>query len=592
MKLSPALRAAEQQLLFEVSGPKMMEYTAGIARWERLSGTPEERESFRYVQQLLNSFGVSTRLLEHDAYISLPGPARIELPEGPGPACYTTSFGVTTPPEGVEGELVYCGNGTPADYAGKDVRGKIVLLDGLPAAPKGVAAEAAGAAGQINIAADHLHWMIVSPVWGNPTPDRLNRYPTHPITCITKQAGAELKARLQKGPLRVCLHTQVDTGWRKTPLLIAEIKGRSDDFVLFSGHLDSWAYGAMDNGTANATMIECARLMAQRRGQLRRSVRFAFWSGHSHGRYSGSAWYADNHWEELHNHCVCHLNIDSVGAKTATVLTEAIIMPETKDLARAVIHEQTGIEFEGRRVGRMGDQSFLGIGVPSMFMSLSEQAPSEDETSKAMSLRLGGKPSGGLGWWWHTTEDTMDKIDEAYLVRDARIYAAVLWRLLTLPVLPLNVQAAAEEWVGHLEGLQKAAGDRFDISVARERATKLADLAAEVQHIADSTAAGLASAPDDAGLQAKAAELNRTLLAIERCLIPPNYSAGSPFDHDPALPTPALPGLDPVRRLASMEPESDEVKFLLTQLGRSRNRVNYALLKAMETAVHSLARLR
>ena len=43
----------------------------------------------------------------------------------------------------------------------------------------------------------------------------------------------------------------------------------------------------------------------------------AFWSGHSHGRYASSAWYADTFWHDLHERCVCHVNIDSVGAKGA-----------------------------------------------------------------------------------------------------------------------------------------------------------------------------------------------------------------------------------------------------------------------------------
>ena len=87
---------------------------------------------------------------------------------------------------------------------------------------------------------------------------------------------------------------------------------------VFSGHVDSWHYGAMDNGTANATMLEVARLLAQHRDELYRGLRVIFWSGHSHGRYSGSTWYVDNHWEELHDRCVAHVNVDSTGARGAS----------------------------------------------------------------------------------------------------------------------------------------------------------------------------------------------------------------------------------------------------------------------------------
>ena len=86
---------------------------------------------------------------------------------------------------------------------------------------------------------------------------------------------------------------------------------------MFNGHVDSWHYGAMDNGTANATQLEVARLLAEHRDELYRGVRMAFWSGHSHGRYASSAWYADAFWHDLHERCACNVNIDSVGGKGA-----------------------------------------------------------------------------------------------------------------------------------------------------------------------------------------------------------------------------------------------------------------------------------
>lgn len=60
----------------------------------------------------------------------------------------------------------------------------------------------------------------------------------------------------------------------------------------------------MDNGGANATMLEAARLLAERHHEWQRGLRICFWSGHSHGRYSGSAWYADEYWDELDKRCI------------------------------------------------------------------------------------------------------------------------------------------------------------------------------------------------------------------------------------------------------------------------------------------------
>src|SRR5207249_1837495 len=84
--------------------------------------------------------------------------------------------------------------------------------------------------------------------------------------------------------------------------------------------------------------------------------------------------------------------------------------------------------------------SLVGVGVPSLLMTVSEQ-PAVDGATGAAAV-IGGR-SGGLGWWWHTPDDTLDKLDPALLARDARLYAATLFRLCAEPILPFNYAAAA-----------------------------------------------------------------------------------------------------------------------------------------------------
>ncbi len=57
--------------------------------------------------------------------------------------------------------------------------------------------------------------------------------------------------------------------------------------MLVHGHLDSWGEGIGDNATGDATLLELARALHENRQNLARSVRIAWWSGHSHGRYAG-----------------------------------------------------------------------------------------------------------------------------------------------------------------------------------------------------------------------------------------------------------------------------------------------------------------
>src|SRR5439155_1761367 len=304
--------------------------------------------------------------------LRLPDPDPEEIP------CITHSFAVSTPRDGIAAEAVAVGEGPPAGT----VSGCVAIVDGL-ATPDDVAKlQSDGAVGVIFLNRDPLvHEMIVSTIWGSPTLSQLGRLPSIPVVSAAGDGAVRVRARAAGGRrVRVRLTTAVQTGWRRLPLLVAEADGTGDDtFVLLAGHVDSWHYGAMDNGGANAVMMEAGRLLARTR--LYRGLRLTFWSGHSHGRYAGSAWYVDSHWDELNARCAAHLNVDSVGGRGATKLDAGYCMPETREVGVRVVGALAGQQYRGTRVGRSGEQSFLGIGVPSLFMSLSEHPADGPEAS-------------------------------------------------------------------------------------------------------------------------------------------------------------------------------------------------------------------
>ncbi len=391
----------------------------------------------------------------HDAYISLPGKARVDV-DNQALTSITHSFSRSSPAQGVTGRLVYVGDGDAADFNGRDLHGAIVLTEGIASPGQAARASHAGAVGQIQISPhEHLHEMCVSPVWGSPSGETQSDLPTTVVCTVSNADGSALRERLARGEQpKVTLHAAVDTGWRQTPILVAEIDGPTTDgpFILYSGHHDTWYYGVMDNGAANATMLEVARVAAGERNKWRRGLRLCFWSGHSHGRYSGSTWYADQHWDELERRCAVHVNVDSTGGIGATVLKNAAAAPELVGLAGDAIGEQAGSDYAGKRMSRSSDQSFWGIGIPAMFGALSEQPPAPVKMRNA------------LGWWWHTPHDLLDKIDEKNLVRDTRVYVHTLWRLLTDPVLPLDFAAHANVLLDELATLQSSLGDRCSVA--------------------------------------------------------------------------------------------------------------------------------
>jgi Iap family predicted aminopeptidase len=566
---------AETQVLNQISRQKLWETNRQIAEWTRLSGSRDERLAFEYVRGLLDSYGLHTTWLEHPALISYPLEATLNVIDATGAVladhtCLSHAFSAST--DSLEGQVVDLGFGTPADYAAHDVRGKVALINGL-ATPTGVyAAEQAGCGAEIFINDDHLHNMIVSTIWGTPTPRSAVRLPKTPVVSVVRESGEQLRARIAKGATRVRIRTLVFTGWQSTPIVVGDLPGReNDDFVMFSGHLDSWDQGAMDNGSANATMLEIARVTGQQREQLRRGLRIIFWSGHSHGRYSGSTWYADNFWEELYDRCIAHVNVDSTGARGATYYGSFPAHAELANLGVQVIEQHTGQHPRPYRMSRAGDMSFNGIGIPSLFMELS-QVPSDDGDSNQVSMSLDESTGGKMPWWWHTSEDTIDKVDLDVLELDTKVYLSAVWRLCQSALLPMDFRPVVKELEEGVASLTTTAGGQLDLRVVQGRVNALSE------HVTG-LAGRVATAVDPEEIKL----LNRKLKMLSRILIPITYVSASRFEHDPAWAIPFLSGLQDARRLAQLSPDEDSYHLLKTELVRSRNALSFSLRQALDS---------
>jgi hypothetical protein len=579
MLMPATLTTDEQDLIDTVSAERLMEATRAIAGWVRLSGTPEEAAAFDWIAARLRDDGIPTTREQHPALVSWPEAARLvvmvagEAHEIP---CSTHAFATSTPDGGLEAELVAAGRGSPAELEAAGARGRIALIDGIVAPNRNLAAEQGGVSGSVWIAGSRLHERALSPVWGTPTPETAHLLPATPSVSVTADDGARLKSLLARGPATARLETRVYRAWRQLPLLTADIAPEHDGpeagtFVLFSGHVDSWYYGAMDNGSANATMLEVAHLLAGRRAALRRGLRLAFWSGHSHARYAGSACYADEHWQELHERCVAHINVDSVGGRGATVLSQGNSMEELRACVSDAIEPIAGQRLDPRRYGRAGDQSFWGHGIPAALMSLSEQPPENaDPVLLALHHQISGGVSkgGGLGSWWHMPDDTVDKIDPDFLARDAAIYALLLYRLCSAPLLPFDYAPVVGQLRANAAAIAEQAGGHLDLSDVLARIDALAAALERFQ------ARATAAEPDEAPA------LNRCLMRLGRALIPVDYTATGPFGQDLAVPTRPLPGLAPAADLARLDPAGDDYGFLRTKLLRERNRLVHALSEA------------
>ena len=570
----------EDRVRAAVSAEKLQETLDVFSRLFRDSGSEDEWTAARYLVEQLRGYEVEAEILEFDSLISWPLEGRLAVLDSEGREVEevpvrTRSFGAQTPPGGAvaelvfvpfqapqKGEMIFSHRAVAGDYTGLDVTGKIVLTaDG---GPDGIfRAQSRGAAGHVHIwPSDEpvVHEMISTSVWGTPTPESAGRLPTIPVLGLSHADGNRLAERLKDGPITVRIESNVKTEWMRVPLATGSIPGtESEDFLLVGAHIDSWYEGVTDNATGDAALLEMARVLSSERDRLRRGVRFCWWPGHSTGRYSGSTWYADTRFDELRAHALGYLNIDSPGVRETEVWDCRYNMGEIEHVTRAVVRELSGQEPNIRRPLRAGDQSFLGVGLPSL--GAFRMLPVEHPDRKA----VGGC---GGGWWWHSPQDTLDKADAAILAEDVRVYVTMTLRLVTPEVIPYDFAPSAQDFVEHLTAAQDAAGDHLD----------LRPLIAAAERFKAAAARLAASEPSDVHRR------NEGLKRLTRIVNPALFTINGPYEMDPALQLPVLPGLAPVRELAALDPKSDEYSFLRTKIVRQRNRIHDALLQATELA--------
>ncbi len=363
----------------------------------------------------------------------------------------------------------------PADFAAQNVAGKIVLINGLATPTAVYAAEQAGAVGQIFINDDHLHYMIVSTIWGTPTPESAPAHPDHARPSPWWKRTVTICARLHDGPLRrAARHQQSSWHGKRRPSSSASWTGRARTASSCSAAI--WTPGRLAPWTTAAPMPPCWRWAAcwpSSKEQLYRGLRLIFWSGHSHGRYSGSTWYVDNHWEELYDRCVAHVNVDSTGARGATFYGSFPANLELGPFGAEIVTAHTGQAsrrpaHEPRRrheLQRRRHPGALHEPEPGAFRAKRTPTTSPWPLASSSAAKCPGGGTPAMTPWTRSIRTCC--------ALDTQIYVSTLWRLCHAPLLPMDFRPVAADIQRTLAELAEAAGPHLDLSRARARAAEL-----------------------------------------------------------------------------------------------------------------------
>ena len=169
----------------------------------------------------------------------------------------------STPPGGVEAEVVFVGRGNEEDFQGKDLRGKIVLGDGSARQLFRGAVQEHGALG---VLAYRL------PDFNRPGQNRdiapMSSIPYDSVAgswglLLSGNVRDALVGALEKGPVRVRVEVETRLYASEELTLVAEVRGavEPEERFVFSAHVQE--SGANDNLTGVAAQAEIARALAE-----------------------------------------------------------------------------------------------------------------------------------------------------------------------------------------------------------------------------------------------------------------------------------------------------------------------------------------
>ena len=551
---------------------ELVEKFSTMPRWK-----PEDvNKGADLIIDKLKEYGVNHEVLTPSLYLSIPFEASVKIEDGTIMHAKPPSYSKNCI-DGLNAPLHY----VPAHYS-KDidnlfdrsqdkeasspdkVRGKIVISEGFSFPGKIQDFEKAGAVGVIavNPGAD-AHWGICTAIWGIPEYDDLDIVPKIPVVAVNKSDGDKL-IELSKNNKNATIFTKMEEGWymQKIPVVTIEGTENKEKYSLLHGHYDSWDVGVGDNATGDACMLEIARLLTNNKSKLKRSVKIAWWPGHSTGRYAGSTWFADTYAIDLDKNCIAQIDCDSPGCRWADTFNHLSCMTEAESFVHKIIKDVANITPVCERPHRAGDYAFNNIGLSSFFMLSSTMS---DELRKEKNYYAVGGCGGNIAW--HTEHDLMEIADKDNLERDIKVYASSIIELCNCKILPFDWRNTVKEFNSTLNNYQKNSGGHFDLKISIEKLDQFEKLLNDFYSNAEND-------------KIEASDANRIIMELARILIPLNFSRDPRFTHDSAVPIPPLPIFSLCDEFNEIP--TDLVGFAKNQLVRGQNR----FISAINQAIH------
>lgn len=505
MNLTDLLKTLEA----EVSAENLLQLTEKVWQLDRRFSYPAFAESAAFEAEKMRSWGIEAEVLEAPAdgdtvigdwrmplawdyeravlEIVAPEKARRALADTAALPTHIVMWSGPTPADGLTAPLVYVPAADKAEaYNGRNVAGKILLTDTEARACKMQAVQH-GAVALASFYSPQPAKLPAAVFWVNGWSDDPGGWAFHdgdtalPAMSIAPAAGAELVKLLEAEP-EVRVRMSVRSRYYKgvMPLATGLYRGRSSEEVLALGH--GQEPGANDNASGAAVMLEAQRAVkalveSGRLARPERSIRVLI-TNECYGTLAFAAMKP-----EVIRRTIAGINIDSVGHD----------LDRSHSSFRVLLNPHASTHFSDTLLCNLFE-SYLKRRRPGFALQV-QPFGLDDNIIADPAYGVPTPFVGGKDVNWHTSADTMDKINPDNISTVCVITAAYLYAIAAggeEEARAWSAEAAAR-WLK--SGADSISASLISVLAAsgEERARKVTEMRQYAAYTADLAAAELAS---------------------------------------------------------------------------------------------------
>ena len=354
-------------------------------------------------------------------------------------------------------EIVDCGTGFEADYDGKDVEGKIALVQVDQSNEAWI---------DVYMEQAHKEGAAAIVTWANSGYGEAGTFTTNvqdvcssdllPTAAISADQAKKVKKAIKDGHTECTLNIDaemVDDGGT-TYNVVGMIPGKNhDQKVIIAGHYDKYWYGFQDDCCAISLVAAIAKAMVDSEYEPENDIYFIAHGAEEWGvtdsqfDWTTGAWGVCEEHSDVADNCLALINCELPAFKPAEGQMSIVCVPEFRDLVATM--------FDSGLMVTAGETSFM------------KETTDANTMEDGITYRVHGVPYLLNGFEdqvfvshnYHTIADNKDTYDADVFQSNINWYGAYAMYIDTEPALELNIAQVAEDLKANFdENYAKAAG--------------------------------------------------------------------------------------------------------------------------------------